>query len=254
MLKKIQLTLLIFFTTTSSYAYEIGANLTIENKTNTPMIIAIDNPNGQAPTTSPIPAHKTSLIYLKNGDNSGWLYQKAIAPFIIKDATENNKIYIKGRLVYYVGNAAWVKHSFLNAVTASDDLTVDVHYTCKNGGYSAVLDNQIIISGTPQNALSDKPFPTDLFCRGLKSSTLRGSQNDFYTPICFDNDHTRSSSIFWRKKSENIEDGQNLWEHVYTNGEEYYHLLSVNPVENVDLFQAALNRQVGDPYCETFYL
>jgi hypothetical protein len=250
MFKKIQFGLLLSCVSAYSYAYVINANLTVENKTDVPMVIVVDNPNGQAQLTQPIPAHKTTLLHLENGDHSGWLYQASTAPFKIRGENANGKVYVQGRLAYYVESAAWTKYSFLNAVSAADNLTVATNYTCENGGYSTALDNQIIISGTPENELKEKKFPTDLICQGLKSSTFRDS-NNFYTPTCSDG----KTSVFWKTDDRMTTiNGRNLWFHIYTNGEDRFSIGGLNKTEDSDLLQGELDRQIGNKYCKSKYL
>ena len=85
MFKKIPLALFISCISASSYAYMIGSNFTVENKTDVPMVLAVEQPNGQDGVTQQIPAHKITQVYLTNGDHSGLLYQASTAPFKIQN-------------------------------------------------------------------------------------------------------------------------------------------------------------------------
>src|SRR5437868_13183459 len=148
MFKKIQLGLIISCFSISSYAYVIGTNFTIENNTATPMVMTVEQPNGQAENTIHIPAHDTSKVYLQNGDNRGLLYQTSAAPFKIKEEGASDKILVNGRVVYYVGASLVNKYSFLNSVTAAENLKVDTIYSCQNGGYGSTFENKLVINGS----------------------------------------------------------------------------------------------------------
>ena len=188
MFKQIQSALLISCISVSSYAYVVQTNLTVENKTDVHMGIEIDQPNGTKPYYG-IPAHKSRKILLDNEDSSGLLYQTATAPFKIwaiypeKD-TQKNILSVQGRIAYYVGASMWNKYSFLNAVSAADNLKIDTTYSCKNGGYETTFENKIVINGKPGNVLVEKEFPSEVKCQGLKSSLFldQNADNDPYQP------------------------------------------------------------------------
>lgn len=237
MFKKIQLGLLISCISVSSYAYVIGTNFTIENKTATPMVMVVEQPNGQANNIVHIPAHETSKVYLQNGDNSGLLYQTSSAPFKIRDTDTNGKVLVQGRMVYYVGGSLLGKYSFLNAVTAADNLTADPVYSCKNGGYDKIFENKLVIDGTADKELKVKRFPSDYSCQGLKSSTWNDATKQ-YIPICFDG----STSVF-TKGTKDYTDGVG-----YTNGSEHYF---VNVQQTLPM-QGIFDNHIGQSWCETW--
>src|SRR5262245_7976242 len=106
----------------SAYAYIIGTNVSITNNTNIPLTIHINAINLQPSITQILPAHKTSVVYLENGDDSGWLYQAAATPFEI--TSTDNKTYVKGRMIFYVGGSLWRKYSFPDAITYADGLHI----------------------------------------------------------------------------------------------------------------------------------
>lgn len=227
MLKKISLALFLSCINASSFAYVIDTDFTIENKTDVALTIEVEQPNGQPATGTTIPAHDFKKISLSNGDNSGMLYQKSSAPFNIK---ANDKVIVHGRLVYYVGASLGNKYSFLNAVTASDGISTDLSYSCKNGGYGKTFKNKIVISGNPDKELQIKRFPSDLSCQGLKSSTFNGR----YTPTCFDG----SSSLFYKEREYGM--GNN-----YTDDKQQFF---VHFGEN----KARMDYQIGYLFCETW--
>lgn len=185
MFKKIQLAFLICCTSASSYAYVIGVNFTVENKTGVPMVLIMQQPNGQKELTKPIPAHQISHVYIENGDYTGLLYQMSTAPLKIMGANDH-KVYLQARVAYYVGASVWNKYSFLNAISAAPGLNVDSGYTCKNGGSSRVFENKIVIDGKPGSELQVKEFPAEVSCQGLKSSSMDDRRS--YFPVCFDED------------------------------------------------------------------
>jgi len=229
MFKKFLFASLISCISITSFAYVIDTNLTIENKTDVPLMLEVEQPNGQPATGISIPAHASNKINLSNGDSSGLLYQKSSAPFNIK---ANDKVIVHGRVVYYVGASLANKYSFLNAITASNGISVDPTYTCKNGGYGKTFKNKMVISGTSDTALEIKRFPSDLSCQGLKSSTYDGR----YTPTCFDG----SSSLFYKI-------------HDYRAG-----VLYSNSGEEKEYFvhhgetKGRLDYQIGYLFCETW--
>jgi hypothetical protein len=171
--------------TFSSFAYTIGQQLTITNNTDTAMQIDIDAVNNQAAVSRAIPAHATIELYTENGDNSGWLYQLAIAPFKITDTT-NKTEYVKGNLEFYVGGTYRRKHSFLNSVTAGKGLQLTTNYTCAVADDGYVRQNKIILNGTPTPVIKFENNPKQ--CVGIHSSTLvRKEENIYdYTIHCSD--------------------------------------------------------------------
>lgn len=245
MLKKIQFALLLCCINISAYAYVVGVNFTVQNKTDTPMTIVIKQPNGQDPVTQLLAPHKTSIIYLENNDHSILLYQSAIAPFTI---SANNNIYAQGRIIYYVGSSLWDKYSFLDNISVADGITIDPDYSCENNG-NHTIENKIIISGKTSKTLTPTKFSNSVICQGLKSSSFR-DRNNFYTPACFDNETT----IFWKTNAEKIGESGTLWEHHYTNGHDYFTLYSTIETDETPLFQTALKKQIGEPFCKTKFI
>jgi hypothetical protein len=252
MFKKMKMALLISCLSASSYAYVIDANLTVQNKTKVPLMLTMDQPNGQDPVVRMIPAQQTSIIPMSNGDHSGLLYQTATAPFKIVSANGEkvdgeNKIYAQGRVAFYVGGSLWNKYSFLNAVSAADGLTVDPVYSCANGGYGTTFENTIVIDGTPGAELQAMNFPQAVSCQGLKSSELT-HENEYYTPTCYHGGKT----LFWRYFDGTVCDHHNhdcQWVFGYTNGDESY---GVEHTEEPTALKAALDRRVGNSYCSTW--
>lgn len=246
MFKKIKMALLISCISASSYAYVIDTNLTVENRTNVPLLLTMEQPNGQDPVSQPIPAHQTSLIPMSNGDHGGLLYQTSTAPFKIM-SNDNNKVYAQGRVAFYVGASLWNKYSFLNFVSAADGLTVDPVYSCKNGGYGTTFENKIIIDGMPGKELQATGFPEMVSCQGLKSSEL-SHQNEYYTPTCFDG----RKPLFWRYFDGTVcshHGHECQWVFGYTNGTDSY---GVEHTEEPTALQAALDRRVGNQFCATW--
>lgn len=246
MFKKIKMGLLISCVSVSSYAYVIDSNLIVENKTELPLQIIVDQPNGQDPSTMQILAHQTNQMPISNGDSSGWLYQTSTAPFKII-GMDDNKLYVHGRVAFYVGASMWNKYSFLNTITAADGLNVNPTYFCTNGGYGVTLENKMVIEGTPGNELQVTRFPEVVNCQGLKSSELT-HENQYYTATCYDG----RVSKFWR-----YYDGTVCRHHGhgctlifgYTNGEKDY---GVEHTEEPTALHDALDRRVGNNYCDTW--
>lgn len=255
MFKKIKIPLALFMSciSASSYAYMIGTNLTVENKTDVPMVLSVEQPNGQTEMTQQIPAHKISQLYITNGDHSGLLYQTSTAPFKILGA-DNQKTYVQGRVVYYVGSTVWRKYSFLNTVSAAEGLRVDPVYTCKNGGNGNVFENKIVIDGMPGKEMEVKEFPEDTNCQGLKSSTLDASGVN-YTPLCFDGE----SIDYVQKEVNSHYDGGHYHTHYayskYSNVSDSFVATfdssSFDEISNETL-HAELDRIGGNAYCETW--
>lgn len=243
MLNKLQLLsllLLLSCSSVSGYAYIIGTNLSIENRTNVNLTISIDSLNLEPPITQALPAHKTSIIYLENGDHTGWLYQTSATIFKIKSA--NNKVYAKGRIVFHVGGSLWKKYSFLDAVASAEGLQLSTRFSCVSGGDNT-LNNKIIIDGTLQGELKPTPFPNEMICEGLQSS-LTQYKNSFYNVTCSNGD----TEQFWKSRDRKLTDTE-LWAHIYTNSDQTYYIYTKNEVEDKPQFQTVLDRQLGKPYC-----
>src|SRR5262245_47243890 len=101
MFKKIPLALLISCISASSYAYFIKSNFQIENNTNIPMKVVMDQPNGQPTLEISVYPHDTTNVLIENGDHGGALYQASEAPFKIMSA-DKSKQYGQGRVAYQV--------------------------------------------------------------------------------------------------------------------------------------------------------
>lgn len=250
MLTRIAFAILISGMSAASYAYVIGTHLNVENKTDTPLTISITQPNGQEPLTQSLPAHQTRIIYMENGDHGGLLYQTAIAPFTIRDKDHildgQGKIFAQGRIVYYVGASVWNKYSYLNAVTAADNMKIKPEYSCKNGGSSKTFENNIVIEGTPGPELEITTFPDKTSCEGLKSSELV-EMDQLYTATCFDGITSR-----FYKGYELIctPDYMCLYLKVFSNGEESYPVGDDD--DNPMAMKVQLDKAVGNPHCGTW--
>lgn len=245
MLKKISLVLLTTCISASSYAYVIGANLTVQNKTDVPMEIEITPPNKQEKVIKQIPAHETIHTYIENGDHSGWLYQTSTAPFTIK---ANNKLYAQGRIAFYVGASVGNKYSFLNAVSAADGIKVDPSYSCKNGGNGTTFENTIVIDGTPGNAMSVTEFPDDVSCQGIKSSVYNKDDNQDYTITCSDDTYSTFHQLTY---TECVRFGC-WWVYKYSNGEQKYWPTSPERFADSFAFQRELDKRIGSGFCGTW--
>ena len=243
MFKKIYVALFISCISATSYAYVVGANLTVENKTDVPMVIVIDQPNGQAKDILQLPPHKSNQIYMQNGDNSGMLYQTSTAPFTIRETDANGKVYAQGRIAYYVGASMWNKYSFIDAVTAADNLKIDASYSCKNGGYNTTFENKIVIDGTPGNEMQARNFPSKASCQGFKASGIR-ENNQYYTAVCVDG----TSSIFWKGIYQQCSVHGNFCYDVtgYYNGNKLY---IISYTDDTIALQNELDRIIGNSLC-----
>lgn len=243
--------MLIFCLGTTSYAYVIGTNLTIENKTDVPMLMLAEQPNGQANNTVYIPAHNTSHVYMENGDYSGLLYQMSNALFQIMGA-DDHKIYLQGRVSYYVGASVWNKYSFLDAVFAASGLEVDSVYTCKNGGANAVFENKIVIDGTPGSELQVKEFPAEMNCKGLKSSTMDTNGMQYYA-ICFDGERATYQQMEVHTHCGAFGNCEKDYTYRKSSDEKYVYL-RFDRLTNVDdeTLHTALDNKGGNAFCNTW--
>lgn len=241
MFKKIQLALIISCVSASSYAYVVETNFSVENKTDVPLAIVIDQPNGQKPIAKALPAHEVTTIKMDNGDHSGLLYQTSAASFTIKDTIQSVKAYAQGRIGYYVGASMGNKYSFLNAVSAAEGLTLDTNYSCKNGGYGTTFDNKLVIEGTPVKSLDGKEFPANVSCQGIKSSTL-SEKNQEYVITCSDD----SYSLFHQRFIYVCGHHDCFWSFSYRNGEQKYFPYYFT---NSNQLHAELDNRVGKSFC-----
>jgi len=253
MFKKIKMAIFISCISASSYAYVINADLSIENKTNTPFIMTMQQPNGQDAVTLNIPAHATIPFSTSNGDNSGWLYQTTVSPFKLIGA-EDNKVHAQGRIAFYVGASTWNRYSFMDGISSSDGFTIDPFYSCKNGSDYTTFKNKLIIDNNGNNASQLTEFPRVVTCQGLKSSVL-SNHNQLYYPTCFDGE---KPPLFWRYFDGEICKRSRYGRHSheecylvfgYTNGTDDY---AVEHTEDPVALRAALDRRVGNRYCETW--
>jgi hypothetical protein len=230
-----------------SYAYVIGANLTIENATDVPMELTVYRLNGQDSIHKSIPAHQTTPIYMENGDHSGYLYQAAVAPFSIRDAKEKTE-YVNGRVAYYVGAAFWSKYSFLDSVLAGPGITLDQSYSCGNGGSGTIFENKIILSGHPGEAAPINPHHPFIRCEGLKASELTKDQ---YLLKCSNNTEVIFSKLFPSFTNEECQPGAGKACHWWTGNRNT--VFSADPylVRNYG-YKYAIDKGIGTPYCQTF--
>lgn len=243
MFKKIQLGLLICCMGTTSYAYIITNTLSIENRTDMPMVINIEQHGNQQPITKEIPAHNVTQVETENsyGAHTGWLYQTDLAPFTISSAT-NKTPYISGRIAYYVGSAGWKKYSFLNSVSSAEDVQVDTNYSCKSGGSAGKFANTLIIEGTPaNNSVHAKAISDTLRCEGIKSSVLDPKTED-YSITCSDD----TNSLFHPWFLHVCGNVDCFWSFHYSNGEDIY---SPAYTKNLTILYADLNNIIGKKFC-----
>jgi hypothetical protein len=249
MFKKIQLGLLISCISLSSYAYVVQTNFTVENKTDVPMVISVDQPNGQGSNTLSIPAHESTQVQMQNGDSSGLLYQTATAPFTIKADGKNGKLVAQGRIAYYVGASMWNKYSFLDALSAAEGITIDPIYSCRNGGYGTTFDNRIILDGTPGNELFAKIFPREVKCQGLKSSEFEEHNGIRYSPTCFDGTSSTFTKTYEGLYCNPATPGICKQSFGYYDGKEMFF---VEPLKDETALKAELIKKVGNGYCRSW--
>lgn len=255
MFKKISLALFASCMSVSSYAYMVEANLTVENKTDIPMVLTVQQPNGQSDFNHNLPAHKVTQVYLVNGDHSGLLYQTSTASFKISGA-EDQKMYVQGRVVYYVGGSVWHKYSYLNTVSAAEGLAVDPVYTCKNGGYAdnTVFENKLIINGVANKELEAKDFPAETNCQGLKYSTLDQTGVN-YTPVCYDGE---SIAYLQRAVYSHYHNGHYQTHYHYSKfsdvTSDFVATFDTSSYEDVDnnTLHAELDKVGGNVFCESW--
>jgi|GEM_PF-6037170 len=233
-----------------SHAYVIGADLTIENKTDTPLEISVFPPNGEGPVAQRVSPHQTKTIYVENGDGSGRLYQASVAPFSIKDA-ENHTEYVNGRVAYYVGAAFWKKYSFLDSVVAAKGIFVDQTYSCANGGDGTIFLNKISLSGEPRDPATPANPNNLIRCEGLKASELN---NDQYDVTCSDDTKAQFLNL---APNQQCEPGRYIWSkptagcYWWTGTPETR--FAVDPHElQVKGLKFALDKGVAGQYCQTF--
>jgi hypothetical protein len=237
MLKKIPAIVFISCISASSYAYEITSNLTIENKTNTPMEMTITMPDGKPKTVKILPS-ATSKLDLTIG---GWqLYKTYNAPFTIKSDNADQKLYAQGRVDYYVHAWPTQQYNFLDSISTAEGVSIDSTYGCfvKNSNF----ENKIVINGTPNNPLQAKAFSSETHCRGLKSSTF-SDDHQRYTPTC-----TNGKTATFTLVSE--EHGKLL----YTAGEYDYVRVPYTLREDNAHIQKSLDDVLNNPPVPPYYL
>jgi len=236
MFKKIQLALFFFGMSAASYAYVIETNFTIENHTDIPMTIAIDQPWGQDKITKSLAAHDTVTLKMQNGDTSGLLYQTSIAPFKIESA--DAKTFVNGFVAYYVGGSVMNKYSFLH-ISSQRGLTVDSVYSCANGGANTILDNKLIIEETSDTTKTK--LIKEIRCEGIKSSTIN-KINQEYQITCSDD----TNSLFHQRMIYSCTTHTCEWEFFYTNGEKrYWPKYSTRP----ETLHTELDAMIGKSFC-----
>lgn len=260
--KNIKLALLLSCISTSSIAYQVKAYLTIDNKTNVPMQIIVEQPNKQPTLIQDIPALHTTRVTKSQNDfgaplENGMSYilslNQSHAFFTITGIGENKyKLYMQGRINYYAGAGAYDKYSFIDNISAAQGLSFEPSYTCRRATQTdQAFNNQIVIEGTPGNTLDLVPkFDEDGFCQGFKSSSMRDGEgvdqkNQYYTPVCFDG----TSSIFWRTMAA---DHHGFEYPAYYNGN-YNNLYGIGGTSPYDpRFKDLVDKWVGNRYCETW--
>ena len=184
MLKKIQTALLISCLSTSSYAYLVQTNFTVENKTKTSMMITVTGGNGEK-ISKPISSDETIIID-KNKlykDFGGWPSGTATAVFEIRSDDASSKLYVQGQIFYGIYSAFWEEYSFLDSVSYAKGLDVDSSYSCWPQWRDA-FENTIVIKGIPGERMERKELSANVqHCKGLKSSILSEDHRK-YTPLC----------------------------------------------------------------------
>src|SRR5437868_3420632 len=145
MFKKIAIALFISSISVSSYAYLIGSNLTIENKTNIPMEINVDAAEGKI--TKLISPH--AMITLNLNVNGWKLYHSTTAPFTITSVPlhSDSSVYVEGRVAYYVYDWPSHQYSFLDSLSVASGITIEPSYSCAVSDNT--FENKIVIDGTP---------------------------------------------------------------------------------------------------------
>jgi hypothetical protein len=207
MFKKTYIALLISCISASSYAYEIKSNLTVENKTNISMVVNVEIPNIKTASYS-IPPYTTGKLDLSI---NGWeLYKYYPANLTIKSNDVHHKLYVQGRVNYYVGAWPTVQYNSLDALSAADGLTIDSTYSCFPS--SSTFENKIVIVGAPGSPLNPAAMPIEMHCQGFKSSVLQ-SDHIYYTPTCSDG---KKSAFFWKILEK--DDGKGVTNFMYTKG------------------------------------
>lgn len=253
MYKKIQLALLLSCMGTSSFAYQVKAYLTIDNKTNVPMQIGVKQPYNQPEIIKDLPPHTVTQVTkdpMENGMSYLFSLSQSYAFFAVKGIAENkDKVYLQGRVVYFAGGGASEKYSFIDNLSTAKGLTSTPAYTCRSAEQADhIFNNQIVIEGTPGDTLVLTPFSDETgYCQGLKTSIMRdgdgeGQKNQYYTPVCFDG----TTSIFWR-----VRVGDRFGDYpAYQNGKEAYDIGDLSPYE--PSFKSKVDEWVGNRYCETW--
>lgn len=195
MINQLKAALLLSCISVSSYAYFIDSTLKIENKTNTPLVIIVTQYNGEK-FKQPIAANSSTTLnkeVMNNNDHSGWLYQTATQPFEIRSDDTNNTLYAQGRVMYYIHSAYWEEYSFLDSLSSATGVTLDPEYSCHKS--NTTFNNKIVIDGKPEKILQPvKAYPTDVHCKGLKSSRL--DYLSLYHAVCADGNEGYFQYVF----------------------------------------------------------
>jgi hypothetical protein len=205
--KKTYIALFISCLSASSYAYQINSTLFIENKTDKALELKVGTVDRQIEIFSIAP-HLSRKVDMSIG---GWELYKYYpsAPFTISDAADH-KLYVQGRVNYYVGPWPTKQYNSLDALSAATGLTLDPTYSCLPSDSS--FENKIVITGTPQGELQAAPMSSELHCQGFRSSSIRDS-HQYYTPVCSDG---KTSAIFWKIVEQ--DNGYGLTNFVYSKG------------------------------------
>lgn len=207
MLKKIHMALFISCISASSYGYEIKSNLIVENKTSISMVVNVEIPNIKTASYTIAPYGSGQLDLTING----WeLYKYYPGSLTIKSNDAHHKLYVQGRVIYYVGAWPTVKYNSLDALSVADGLTLDATYSCFSS--SSSFENKIVIKGAPGSPLNPPAIPAEMHCQGFKSSILQ-TEHIYYTPTCSDG---KRSAFFWKILEK--DNGEGSTDFMYTKG------------------------------------
>ena len=150
----------------ASYAYSIKSSLRVENNTDVPMVITVGDLPFQKSKPTRIAPHDFSNVDLTIG---GWEPNKYYSARLdIKSDDDEQKLFVQGRVDYYVGFSSYQNNS-LDSVTAAEGLSIDATYSCfpRDSNISPFV-NKIVISGEPDKAGANSNI-AELHCQGFKS-------------------------------------------------------------------------------------
>lgn len=250
MFKKTYLALLISCFSVSSYAYIIGTNFTIENKTDMLLLMEVDQPHSRSDKFLELPPHQESTIYLENDDYTGYLNQAASRSFTIMNLVNTEyaetKTFVQGRISFFLGASIWNKYTFLDSISVAKGLTVNPLYTCENGGNNT-LKNKLIIEGNPEDGIVEREITGEAICNGLKSSEFN-AETKSYTVTC--SNDTQATTFTPNVTPYCYGPGAICQDRAgYTDGKrEYYPERS----ENADEMHANLDKEIGNSFCKSW--